>query len=218
MGGEVGVNVEPVPNLTVRGTWFDNRIENPVSNVTIAVSGATITQQRQNLGRTRVRGVQTDVEYRLGADWRLGAGYLYNDAKVTEDTRAALVGKSLAQVPQHRGSARVAYTNPRIAVLALGVQAIGRQFDDDLNVRTIGGSTEPGLPPYAVVDFTASRAMTAQFRRILRCAEHPGRGVLRRHEPDDDRFAAAGSRRRARAILGTVRPRPGIGMYSPFME
>ena len=82
---------------------------------------------------------------------------------MTEDTRAALVGKSLAQVPEHRGSARVAYTNPRIAVLALGVQAIGRQFDDDLNVRTIGGSTEPGLPPYAVVDFTASRAMTANF-------------------------------------------------------
>ncbi len=163
VGGEVGVNVEPVTNLTVRGTWFDNRIENPVSNVTILVAGATITQQRQNLGRTRVRGVQTDVEYRLGSDWRLGAGYLYNDAKVTEDTRVVLVGKFLPQVPQHRGSARVAYTNARIASLALGVQMFGRQFDDDLNVRTIGGSTEPGLPPYAAVDFTASRAVGRNF-------------------------------------------------------
>ena len=163
VGGEVGVNVEPVTNLTVRGTWFDNRIENPVSNVTILVVGATITQQRQNLGRTRVRGVQTDVEYRLGSDWRLGAGYLYNDAKVTEDTRAVLVGKYLPQVPQHRGSARVAYTNPRFASLALAVQVFGRQFDDDLNVRTIGGSTEPGLPGYAAVDFTASRAMGRNF-------------------------------------------------------
>ena len=163
VGGEVGVNVEPVPNLTVRGTWFDNRIENPVSNVTISVAGAAIVQQRQNLGRTRVRGVQTDVEYRLGSDWRLGAGYLYNDARVTEDTRAALVGKFLPQVPQHRGSARVAYTNPRVASLAVGVQVFGRQFDDDLNVRTVGGSTEPGLPGYAAVDFTASREMMRNF-------------------------------------------------------
>jgi outer membrane receptor protein involved in Fe transport len=163
VGGELGVNVEPIPNLTVRGTWFDNRMKNPVSNVTILVAGAAITQQRQNLGRTRIRGVQTDVEYRLGSDWRLGAGYLYNDAKVTEDTRAALVGRFLAQVPQHRGSARVAYTNPRLATLALGVQVFGRQFDDDLNVRTIGGSTDPGLPRYAVVDFTASRAMVRNF-------------------------------------------------------
>jgi outer membrane receptor protein involved in Fe transport len=163
VGGELGVNVEPLPNLTVRGTWFDNRVKNPVSNVTILVVGAAITQQRQNLGRTQVRGVQTDVEYRLGSSWRLGAGYLYNDAKVTEDTRATLVGKFLAQVPQHRGSARVAYTNPRLVSLALGVQVFGRQFDDDLNVRTIGGSTEPGLPRYAVVDFTASRAMVRNF-------------------------------------------------------
>jgi outer membrane receptor protein involved in Fe transport len=163
VGGELGVNVEPVSNLTVRGTWFDNRMKNPVSNVTILVAGAAITQQRQNLGRTRIRGVQTDVEYRLGSDWRLGAGYLYNDAKVTEDTRAALVGKFLAQVPQHRGSARVAYSNPRLALLALSVQVFGRQFDDDLNVRTIGGSTDPGLPRYAVVDFTASRALVRNF-------------------------------------------------------
>jgi outer membrane receptor protein involved in Fe transport len=159
VGGEFGVNVEPVPNLTVRGTWFDNRMKNPVANVTIAVAPALTTQQRQNLGRTRIRGVQTDVEYRLRTDWRVSAGYLYNDATVTEDTRVALIGNVLAQVPKHRGSARVAYTNPRIASLSLGVQVIGRQFDDDLNVRTIGGSTEPGLPRYAMVDFTASRTL-----------------------------------------------------------
>ena len=158
VGGEAGVSVEPAPNLTVRATWFDNRVENPVSNVTIRVAGAAITQQRQNLGRTRIRGVQTDVEYRLGTDWRLNAGYLYNDATVTEDeARPALVGKFLAQVPKHRGSMRVAYTNPRIVLLALGVQVIGLQFDDDLNQRLVGGRTEPGLPRYAVVDFTASR-------------------------------------------------------------
>jgi len=65
-GGEAGVNVAVSRNTTVRTTWFDNRVKNPVSNVTIALN----TQQRQNLGRTRIWGVQSDVEYRLGARWR----------------------------------------------------------------------------------------------------------------------------------------------------
>ena len=100
IGGEVGVNLAPLQDLTVRSTWFDNRVENPVSNVTIALN----TQQRQNLGRTRIWGVQTDAEYRLSTEWRVGAGYMFNQAKVKEfDANPALVGKYLPQVPKHRG-------------------------------------------------------------------------------------------------------------------
>ena len=62
VGGEAGVNLIATENVTVRGTWYINGIENPVSNVTIG----TNTQQRQNLGRTKVQGFQTDAEYRLG--------------------------------------------------------------------------------------------------------------------------------------------------------
>ena len=61
-GGEIGVTAELMPQLTWRATWFDNRVEDPVANVTISTSGANVTQQRQNLGRTRVSGVQTDVD------------------------------------------------------------------------------------------------------------------------------------------------------------
>src|SRR5262249_40157449 len=49
VGGEIGVNVAPARNLTLRTTWFDNRVKNPVSNVTQTVVGAQITRQRQNL-------------------------------------------------------------------------------------------------------------------------------------------------------------------------
>ena len=37
-GGEAGVNVAPAKNLTARFTWFDNRVENPISNVTLTQS------------------------------------------------------------------------------------------------------------------------------------------------------------------------------------
>jgi outer membrane receptor protein involved in Fe transport len=160
VGGEAGVNISPVRNVTWRTTWFDDGIENPVSNVTIATVGANVTQQRQNLGRTRVWGIQTDAEYRIGTSWRLSGGYLYDHATVTEfKTNPALVGNFLPQVPKHRGSIQAAYANSRIATFAAGVQLVGRQFDDDLNARKVPGETAPGLPGFVLVDFSALRAI-----------------------------------------------------------
>jgi outer membrane receptor protein involved in Fe transport len=158
VGGELGVNVEPVRNLSLRGVWFDNRVTDPVSNVTR--TDLVNTQQRQNLGRTRIWGLQSDIEYRIRREWRVGAAYMYNQAKVKEfDANPALVGNYLPQVPAHRGSVNVSWANPRIATIAVSAMFFGRQFDDDLNTRTKPGETEPGLPPYGVVEMTALRSL-----------------------------------------------------------
>jgi len=152
VGGETGISVAASRNVTLRSTWFDNRIKDPVSNVTITQAGANITQQRQNLGRTHVWGIQNDVEYRAGASWRFAAAYVYDQATVTENAaNTVLVGKFLPQVPKHRGSLRAAYANPRFLSFAAGVQFVGSQYDDDLNTPT------RLLPKYAVVDLMASR-------------------------------------------------------------
>jgi outer membrane receptor protein involved in Fe transport len=157
-GGEVGINIAPRRDLTWRTTFYDNRIENPVANVTIAVTPAQTTQQRQNLGRTRIWGIQTDVEYRIGPSVRLAGGYLYNQAKVEEfAANPALVGNFLPQVPTHRGSVQASYANPRYINVAFSLQFLGRQFDDDQNVRIVPGFTEPGLPKYGLADFMVSR-------------------------------------------------------------
>ncbi len=114
--------------------------------------GTSVTQQRQNLGRTRVWGIQSDAEYRLGTAWKFAAAYVYDQAKVTENpANTLLVGKFLPQVPAHRGSLRAAYANPRFLSLAASVQVVGSQFDDDLNTPT------RLLPKYALVEMTASR-------------------------------------------------------------
>ena len=167
VGGELGLNVAPARNLTARVTWFDNRVKNPISNVTLTPT----TAQKQNLGRTRIHGVQTDVEYRLGLSWRLAGAYLYNLAKVTDGgvANAALVGKYLAQVPKHRGSIQLAYAHPKFANVALSVQFQGAQFNDDQNVNFIPAATlteagydtttSVGLPGYTAVDVSASRRL-----------------------------------------------------------
>jgi outer membrane receptor protein involved in Fe transport len=174
-----------------------------VSNVTIATSGNTVTQQRQNLGRTRVTGLQTDVEYRVGAAWRITGGYLYNRARVTKNAaNPALVGTFLPQVPTHRGTVQVSYTNPRYVNLALEVLAIGRQFDDDANTRTVQHA-EPGLPKIRRGLRTASRAIGRGWT-LLQRAEPVRSRVLRRHASDDHRIAPARGRRHPRAAERTI--------------
>jgi outer membrane receptor protein involved in Fe transport len=168
LGGEVGVNIAAARDVTVRATWFDNRVKNPIFNVTR--TDLVNTQQRQNLGKTRVRGIQTDVDYRLGESWQFSAGYLFDSAKVSENTaNPALVGRFLPQVPEHRASFQVAFTDPRSINVALGVQVLSKQFDDDLNARGVPSSgclpqstscVNPGLPGYAVIDLTAYRTVT----------------------------------------------------------
>jgi outer membrane receptor protein involved in Fe transport len=164
VGGEVGINVAPLRDLTIRSTWYDNRVENPVSNVTIG----TNLQQRQNLGRTRIWGIQTDADYRLDDVWRVGAAYMFNQAKVTEfDVNPDLVDNYLPQVPKHRGSVSLSYADPRYITLSVSAMFFGRQFDDDQNVRTRPGESEPGLPPYGVVELSAIRAIGSNFDVFL---------------------------------------------------
>jgi outer membrane receptor protein involved in Fe transport len=164
VGGEAGVNVAPAHNLTARLTWFDNRVSDPISNVTLNAT----TAQKQNLGETRIHGVQTDVEYRIGLQWRIFGAYVYDSAKVTDGgANAALVGKYVPQVPLHHGTFQVAYSNPKIANIALSVQAMSLQYNDDQNVNFIPAATlsstgydsfaGPGLPGYGSVDLTVLR-------------------------------------------------------------
>jgi outer membrane receptor protein involved in Fe transport len=51
----------------------------------------------------------------------------------------------------------VSYSNPRLVTVAATAMFFGRQYDDDLNQRTKPGETEPGLPPYGVLDLSVSR-------------------------------------------------------------
>jgi len=187
LGGEVGLNVAPTRNLTARLTWFDNRVKDPVSNVTMTASqpnyavvcaglAAGNCVQKQNLGRTRIQGVQTDVEYLLGREWRISGGYIHNQAEVTDGgvVNAALVGKALAQVPRNRGSLQVAYSNARVVNVTLAFQFVGLQYNDDQNLQFIPAATlaaagydkvvTAGLPGYTSVDLMLSRDLGERFQ------------------------------------------------------
>jgi outer membrane receptor protein involved in Fe transport len=164
IGGEAGLTVTPGRNVILRSTWFDNRVKDPVSNVTDVTRStpAATVQQRQNLGKTRIWGIQNDFEYRIGSAWKLAGAYVYDHAAVTENpSNPALVGRFLPQVPSHRASLRLAYVNAKLATVAAGVQLLGAQFDEDLNI------VARRLPRYAVADITASRAVGRTIEAFL---------------------------------------------------
>jgi len=161
-GFEGGFSVAATDNVTVRVTAFNNRVKDPVANVT--TNAADTIRQRQNLGSTNIAGLQTDLAYRINRYWSVSAAYLFDNAKVHESVPNAagvdLTGKYLAEVPKNRGSLQVTFSHPKYVTLSWDTQVVGMQFDDDQNIAKILPNTpdaEVGLPAYSVSNFTASR-------------------------------------------------------------
>jgi iron complex outermembrane receptor protein len=165
-GVEAGVSVAPTDRVTVRGTLFNNRMKDPIANVTINLAGTI--RQRRNLGSTNIAGFQTDVAYRV-AYWGASFAYVFDNAKVHRSTPDAqnvdLTGKYLAEVPRHRASLQVSFTHPKFVNVALDTQFLSMQFDDDQNIAKIFPGTareQIGLPGYSVTNLTASRTLHRQ--------------------------------------------------------
>lgn len=153
LGAEVGAELQLLPGLTARATGFFNRLEAPISNVTLAEPLPDGTQrQRRNLGAARAGGLELGVDWRLAKAWTALLAYTYVDSRVLEaSANPELVGKELAQNPRHRGSALLTFDDPRLFTATVQLRVVGPQFEDDLNEAGMGG--------YALVDVSASRRL-----------------------------------------------------------
>jgi outer membrane cobalamin receptor len=154
-GGELGLSQRWGP-LEARVTGYWNDVKDLVANVTLAAPlpdcpAGTTCRQRQNLDLARVRGVETELEWRVARDWRVFGSYLYVDARVVDaPNQPGLEGKRLAQVPTNAASAGLRYANPAILNASLVARYVGQQYEDDLNTLPLGS--------YVVFDAFLSRA------------------------------------------------------------
>jgi outer membrane receptor protein involved in Fe transport len=104
------------------------------------VAPGLITRQRQNLGRTRARGVEVDVDARLGAGLSVVAGYAFADSRVVRfEANPALEGLRVPQVPRHLGTLQMLYTGLRSLTVGVQGRAASAQYDDDQNRLRLGG-------------------------------------------------------------------------------
>jgi outer membrane receptor protein involved in Fe transport len=158
-GYEFGLNDQISQKLFWRATWFANRLDSPVSNVTISSTPTLITQERENLGYANVKGAEAEVDYRLEQHWSTRASYLYNQAVVGSFAASpSIVGNFLPQVPRHRTSVEIAYTNPHWLDAALEGRYESHRFDDTLNTFKLGSF---------VLNLGVSRALSDRWSGFL---------------------------------------------------
>ncbi|MDQ3687918.1 MAG: TonB-dependent receptor [Acidobacteriota bacterium] len=153
-GGEAGVALSTFNRrLDLRTTVFWSEIMRPVANVTLTVAPGLITRRRQNLGRTRARGLEAEAEARLTENLIVSGGYSLTDATVLRfPANTALEGLLIPQVPRHNFTFQTRYANPSIITLGLQGRAGSAQFDDDQNRFR--------LDSYFTLDALASRRLT----------------------------------------------------------
>jgi outer membrane receptor protein involved in Fe transport len=134
-GGEAGLRVSSNNNkVNLRGSFFWNDITRPVANVTLMTTPSLITRQRQNLGRTRSRGLDVQSDVNVTRRWNVSASYLFADAIVVDfPASSVLEGLRLPQVPRHQLTIQTRYEKPSIATIGFQSRASSSQFDDDLN-------------------------------------------------------------------------------------
>jgi outer membrane receptor protein involved in Fe transport len=164
-GAEAGLNFTGLnQKLELRGTFFWSDIVNPVANVTLSTTPSLITRQRQNLGRTRSRGLELDSVVHLSRSIQISAGYDYTDATVLRfPVNTTLQGLDISQVPRHSFTWEARYWNPKVILLSVQGRFIGRQFDDDQNQLPLNG--------FYAMDFLAGRSLTRHLE-IFSAAEN----------------------------------------------
>ena len=153
-GGEMSVQQRWGP-LEGRLTGFWNEVKDLVANVTLTrrlpdCPVGTTCRQRQNLDLARIRGLETELEFRPAKEWRFLASYIFSDTEVLDATQQrSLEGNRLAQVPEHGATLGVRYENPRWVNVSVTARYVGAQFEDDLNTFRLGS--------YFVADLLLSR-------------------------------------------------------------
>lgn len=131
-GAEAGVNFF-VGKTRIHTAFFWMALSDPVANVTLSTTPALITRERENLGRTRSRGVEADASWRFHK-LDVIAGYQFADAVVTSfPANPALIGLEVPQVALHQFTLQSRYSFAGSWTVAAQARASSRQFDDDLN-------------------------------------------------------------------------------------
>ena len=138
-GFEVGSDVVS-RRATLHATYFWTVINRPVSAVLVSQTATTITNQRQNLGQIRSRGVELAAQLLAGRPVSATLGYQFSEATVTKfSSQPGLVGNWIPQVPRNSFTAQIRAENRRLGQLTLAGRTAGRAFDDANNRFPLAG-------------------------------------------------------------------------------
>lgn len=154
-GADLGADWRPqsARALRLQGTIFWMELEDAVTNVTVATGPEVIRRRRENVGRTRSRGLEVEASARLATPLSLRVSGQLVDARVVEFAAdPSLVGRRVAQAPREQLTLALDWRREDIRVTVQGRWA-GNAFDDDRNALSLGEQR--------VVDLRAARDLAA---------------------------------------------------------
>jgi vitamin B12 transporter len=135
-------------------TVFFNRLEDPITNVTVGVGPATFPtagfipaggtlRQRANAGRIDAWGVEGDASAKLSRDAILRAAFAYTDAEVDGGAKVPqLTGLRPAQTPKLTATAGLDWRPIKRLTLTADARYETARWEDDLNSRKLGAGLQ----------------------------------------------------------------------------
>ena len=155
-GFEIGLNWQPVNEVVLSLTAFDNEVENAIANVTIQPS----LRQRQNLPAIDAQGFEAALAVRAG-QVSFDASLAYTDAVIAgEGASLALDGNRPPQTPRVAGSATMAWQPADGWRFAGTLRHVGAQFEDDQETDR--------LAPATTIDLFAQAPLAGRLSLIAR--------------------------------------------------
>lgn len=187
-GVEGGITLTPARSVSIAATYFYNRLQDAIANVTTAtppqvLPGVTTYRVRQNLDAIRAHGFELDASWRPGP---IGLQASWSHTNSTVDgtgIAAALDGLRPAQTPCDQLSGTID-GHYRGATLSTTLRHIARQFEDDQNIRVLAPATT--LDAYAALPITGGVVVELRGENLFDArveAGVTGAGIVERATP-----------------------------------
>ena len=138
--------------VSARLTGFWSRLDDAISNVTLATTPALVARQKQNTDRTRAAGVELELQSRPHRHLTLTVVAVSTESAFERTPeQPTLQGKRIPQVARYQLVGTIGFAHPRLAAVSAQIRVLGAQFDDDRNELPLAGFT--------VVDAYAGREL-----------------------------------------------------------
>ena len=148
---EFGLDQKIGSKFTFRATAYQDNARDFIYIVT--ADAAKGIRKWENIGRVRIRGIESEADYRPDPEWLIYTNFTYNQSKIREfKENTALEGKYLPWMPKWETTVGITYSNPRIITARLDGHYAGVIYDDDMNRKKIG--------EYFDMDLKLSRKIT----------------------------------------------------------
>jgi len=144
-GAEAGVDWRPIGGLRLSTTGFWNQIEDRIDFIFEGFREGQGRLRRQNIGKTRLRGAEAEVGYRLGDRLEVTANYTFVDSEILGSANEEDIGNEVPDVPQDQVNLQVTWDGPQVGQLGVTARFVGQEFEDDENTIPLNDHFVVGL-------------------------------------------------------------------------